>query len=172
VPFESVTVAPTNGSLLFAGADQGVYTSTNAGTNWSLLGTNLPNTAVFQLIATPVVGSVTGVQLTAFTHGRGAWRTTVSAAAPTGARAARFAVHRIAGVLHFRWRLVSSRGVVGFNLFAGRRRLNPAMIAVHHALTYRYTAHGGAQRVPPMGYGPYTLYVYLDHGPPVVIGLR
>ena len=172
VPFESVTVAPTNGSLLFAGADQGVYTSTDGGANWSLLGTGLPNTAVFQLIATPVVGSITGVQLTAFTHGRGAWRTTVSAATPTAARAARFAVRRIAGALHFQWRMVSSQGVAGFNLFAGPHRLNPAMIAVHHALTYRYTAHGRVQRVPRMGYGPYTLHVYLDHGPPVVIGLR
>jgi len=170
-PFESVTVAPNNGGVLFVGADQGVYTSSDGGASWSLLGAGLPNTAVFQLIATPVVGSASSVQLTAFTHGRGVWRTAVSAAAPTAARASGFAVRRIAGALYFQWRLVASQGVIGFNLFAGSHRLNPRMIAVHHALTYRYIARGRLRLAPRMGYGPYTLHVYLNHGPPVVIEL-
>jgi ligand-binding sensor domain-containing protein len=55
-----------NGKLDVA-TDFGVYTSSNDGTSWNRLGTNLPNVVVDQLTLDP------NGNLVAATHGRGVW---------------------------------------------------------------------------------------------------
>jgi photosystem II stability/assembly factor-like uncharacterized protein len=57
-----------NGTL-YVGTDSGVYVSTNDGTNWTKLGTGLPNVQVVSLRLSPQLNV-----LTAGTHGRGAWQ--------------------------------------------------------------------------------------------------
>jgi hypothetical protein len=55
-------------SVLYAGTDIGVYTSSNGGTNWSPFGTGLPRVAVFDMAIQP-----TSRLLRVATHGRGMW---------------------------------------------------------------------------------------------------
>src|SRR5438094_554260 len=55
-------------STLYIGADDGVYTTTDLGVNWSRLGTGLPNAQVFQVDLNKNLHI-----LGAATHGRGAW---------------------------------------------------------------------------------------------------
>jgi hypothetical protein len=68
VPFESIAIDPANHNEIFAGSDIGAYVSFDGGATWSALGIGLPNVAVFDLVP-----NAAGTQLTAFTHGRGAW---------------------------------------------------------------------------------------------------
>jgi photosystem II stability/assembly factor-like uncharacterized protein len=69
----------TSPSRLYIGAENGVYTSTDLGVNWSRLGTGLPNVQVFQVAFN---GSLH--ILGAATHGRGAWEIqTTAIATPT-----------------------------------------------------------------------------------------
>ena len=57
-----------NGTLV-VGSDFGVFTSSDNGTSWSRLGTNLPNVVIGQLTVDP------NGTLVAATHGRGVWTT-------------------------------------------------------------------------------------------------
>lgn len=71
-PFQSVAIDPSTPTTIFAGSDTGVYISFDSGTTWSVLGTSLPNVAAFDLVP-----NAAGTELTAFTHGRGAWQIAV-----------------------------------------------------------------------------------------------
>lgn len=77
--------------------------------------------------------------------------------APTVARVARLTMHRWGAQLSFHWRMAETAGIVGFNLFAGKHRLNPQPIRPHHAASYRYRALWS-------GHGPYALQVLLANG--------
>jgi hypothetical protein len=68
-PFQSVIVDPSNHTTIYASANVGVYVSKDSGATWSVVGTGLPDVVVYDLTL-----SADGSQLTAFTHGRGAWR--------------------------------------------------------------------------------------------------
>lgn len=59
---------PTDGKILYAGTDIGVFVSTSGGESWDALGTGLPSTFVFDLIVHPRDNIVV-----AATHGRGMW---------------------------------------------------------------------------------------------------
>lgn len=69
LPMDCVVIDPNNGSSIFVGSDIGVWSSSNAGLSWTHLGPSvgMPNVAVFDLRMNSVS------QLTAFTHGRGAF---------------------------------------------------------------------------------------------------
>ena len=56
-----------HGGTLIAGADDGVFVSSDDGATWSQLGGNLPNVVVDQLTIDP------NGTLVAATHGRGIW---------------------------------------------------------------------------------------------------
>jgi len=58
----------TSPSTLYIGADDGVYTTTDLGVNWSRVGTGFPNAQVFQVAFNSSLHI-----LGAATHGRGAW---------------------------------------------------------------------------------------------------
>ena len=64
VPMDDIVA---HGFTLVVATDFGVFVSTNNGTSWSRLGTNLPNVVVDQLTMDP------NGNLVAATHGRGIW---------------------------------------------------------------------------------------------------
>jgi len=66
IPFNAIELDPSDPNIVYAGADIGVYRSTDGGASWSLFGEGLPNVAVFDLMIHPVTGT-----LIAVTHGRG-----------------------------------------------------------------------------------------------------
>jgi photosystem II stability/assembly factor-like uncharacterized protein len=66
MPVWSLQIAA--GGVLYIGADDGVYSSTNGGASWSRFGNGLPEVQVFQIELNPSLGI-----LGAATHGRGAW---------------------------------------------------------------------------------------------------
>jgi photosystem II stability/assembly factor-like uncharacterized protein len=68
----------TSPSTLYIGADDGVYTTTDLGVNWSRLGTGLPNAQVFQVVLNGNLHI-----LGAATHGRGAWEIQTGGPTPT-----------------------------------------------------------------------------------------
>src|SRR5204862_3051696 len=70
VPINAFAIDPLNSNNLYAGTDIGVYFSSDAGANWSPLGSGLPRVAVFDLQIQP-----TSRILRAGTHGRGIWET-------------------------------------------------------------------------------------------------
>jgi len=70
IPINAFAIDPLNSNNLYAGTDIGVYFSSDAGANWSPLGTGLPRVAVFDLQIQP-----TSRILRAGTHGRGIWET-------------------------------------------------------------------------------------------------
>lgn len=76
---------------------------------------------------------------------------------PTAARVARFTVHRSAGTIIFHWRIAVSTDVVGFELYAGRHRLNHKPIAPHRGRAYHF-------RATWTGDGPFALDVELVDG--------
>jgi hypothetical protein len=82
---------------------------------------------------------------------------------PTAARVTGFSVRRHGSVLDFHWRLASSAGVAGFNVYAGRHRLNRRLIPAHAGLTYHY-------RVRWAGSGPYLLRLVLNGAAQVAAG--
>ena len=61
-----VKIDPVSGAI-FLGTDNGVYYSADGGTSWELLGSGLPNAAVFD------IGFTQSDQIIAATHGRGVW---------------------------------------------------------------------------------------------------
>lgn len=55
----------------------------------------------------------------------------VSGSNPTVAHVRAISATRKGNILTVRWRMAEQRGVVGFNLYAGRERLNGRLIRVH-----------------------------------------
>ena len=74
VPAHTVVVDPTNPSRVYVGTDLGVYTSIDSGVNWYREITGFANVSVEHL---EINGTGTK-RLFAFTHGRGAWRVTLT----------------------------------------------------------------------------------------------
>ena len=70
LPMDCLVIDPTNANNIFAGSDIGVWVSTNAGAGWTHLGpeTGMPNVAVYDLRMDSLS------MVTAFTHGRGAFK--------------------------------------------------------------------------------------------------
>ena len=69
-PLNVILEDPTNENILYAGGLRGVYVSVNRGNSWSVLGSNLPQTAVADLeINLPTMDLVVA------THGRGIYKT-------------------------------------------------------------------------------------------------
>jgi len=88
-----------------------------------------------------------------------------SGTSPTVARVARFTAHQAGRALIFRWRMTVSSGVAGFNLYAGRHRLNARIIPTHQGLAYRYQVHG-------TGSGPFRLHVLYRDGHQTIVPAR
>lgn len=78
-------------------------------------------------------------------------------ASPTVARVSRVLVQRRGAHILFHWRLATSAGVAGFNLFAGTHRLNPHIIRAHSSPNYRYRALWA-------GSGPFGLHILFADG--------
>jgi len=71
VPAQTVIVDPTNSNRVYVGTDLGVFTTIDGGVNWYKEVSGFANVSVEWLDI-----NTTGTRrLTAFTHGRGAWRT-------------------------------------------------------------------------------------------------
>jgi hypothetical protein len=67
-PFNAILVDPATPSTIYAGADNGMWASADAGTTWTYMGpdTGMPNVAVFDLQRQEATGKIF-----AFTFGRG-----------------------------------------------------------------------------------------------------
>lgn len=74
VPAHSVVVNPDDNQQIYVGTDLGVFTSVDGGANWYVENTGFANTVVESL----EVSETAPRYLYAFTHGRGAWRVTMS----------------------------------------------------------------------------------------------
>ena len=68
-PINVIMEDPTNENILYAGGLRGVYISINRGKDWSVLGTNLPQTAVADLKFNPPT-----MDLLIATYGRGIYK--------------------------------------------------------------------------------------------------
>jgi hypothetical protein len=75
----------------------------------------------------------------------------------TPARVSRLSVHRQGHVVTFRWHVAIPSGIVGFNLYAGKSRINSHVIASHTGRDY-------TARVSTAHSGPYRLGVILSSG--------
>jgi len=84
---------------------------------------------------------------------------------PTVARVARFIATRHGAAVNFSWRLTETRGILGFDLYAGQRRLNPRVIRATNRHEYHY-------RVRALKRGPFTLRVILTNGRQVAVATR
>jgi hypothetical protein len=76
---------------------------------------------------------------------------------PTAASVRTVRAVRSSDSITFRWRLASTAGVAGFDVYAGRRRLNKKLIPAHRSRDYRFTARSRAR-------GRLMLWVILDDG--------
>jgi len=68
-----ISYMSTVGRVFVVGNDAGVFFTTNDGASWSALNTGLPLTAVTQLAIDPALTTII-----AFTHGRSAWKLTLT----------------------------------------------------------------------------------------------
>ncbi|MDQ2742654.1 MAG: SBBP repeat-containing protein, partial [Chloroflexota bacterium] len=84
--------------------------------------------------------SSSGALQTAGVNGGDAFVSLVSETAPTAARVSSFAVHRQGHLLDFTWQMAVSTDVIGFDVYAGSRRLNTRTIGVHARRGYHYRA--------------------------------
>ncbi|HEV2880956.1 MAG TPA: carboxypeptidase regulatory-like domain-containing protein [Pyrinomonadaceae bacterium] len=80
IPAHSVTVDPTNSQRIYAGTDLGVFVSLDGGGNWYKEVTGFANVPVETLTAETSNGKT---RLFAFTHGRSAYRVTISSSCVT-----------------------------------------------------------------------------------------
>ena len=71
LPVNSVILDPSYANTLYVGTDVGAYVTYDGGSNWSPLGENLPNVAIWQM---DINTTDTTRFLLAGTHGRGAFR--------------------------------------------------------------------------------------------------
>jgi len=81
---------------------------------------------------------------------------------PTAARVSAFVAHRLGHRVAFTWRLAHASQVAGFDLYAGRHRVNSHLIPVHPAATYHYSTRWS-------GHGAYSLHVLLTSGAHLVV---
>ena len=72
IPALSVVVNPNNSQQVFVGTDLGVFTSIDGGASWNVENSGFARTPVESLKLNQA-----GTQLYAFTHGRGAWVTSI-----------------------------------------------------------------------------------------------
>ncbi|MDQ2741923.1 MAG: hypothetical protein M3Z66_06450, partial [Chloroflexota bacterium] len=86
-------------------------------------------------------------------------------ATPTAVRIGRVLIQHRGAILRLSWRLSRVSGVVGFDLYAGRHRLNARLIPVHRSPVYRY-------QIPWRGTGPYRVLVLLTSGGAVSVSAR
>ncbi|MGH9843470.1 MAG: BACON domain-containing protein, partial [Blastocatellia bacterium] len=77
IPVHAIVIDPANTQRLYAGADLGVFVSTNGGATWAVENTGFAN-VVTESLALNVVDGQT--QLFAFTFGRGGWRVATNTA--------------------------------------------------------------------------------------------
>ena len=75
IPFNAVVLVPGT-SRIFAGADVGIYESTDNGASWIVANQGFPNARVLDLVYQQATGN-----LYASTYGRGLWATTIVAGA-------------------------------------------------------------------------------------------
>jgi hypothetical protein len=80
----------------------------------------------------------------------------------TAARVASFSAVRQKSTVLFRWRMGSTQGVAGFNVYAGRVQLNSRVIRPHASALYHY-------RAPWSGRKSYTLHVLLSDGTELMV---
>jgi len=80
VPAHTVAVSPFDPDTLYVGTDVGVFVTTDGGGSWAREHTGFPNVITERLVFNAV--GEESAQLFAFTHGRGAFRTTVAAPPP------------------------------------------------------------------------------------------
>lgn len=78
VPAHSVVVNPADSSQVFVGTDVGVFTSVDGGASWYRENTGFANVVVEHL----ALSEAAPYKLFAFTHGRGAWMTTLGTPGP------------------------------------------------------------------------------------------
>ncbi len=83
----------------------------------------------------------------------------------TPAWVSRFTAQQKAAAVRFDWRLPHSDGVLGFDLYADRSRLNPRTIAVHAAARYHSTFRWS-------GTARFTLRVLLTNGKEITVSTR
>jgi hypothetical protein len=77
IPVLSIVVDPNNTSRLYVGTDLGVFTSIDGGGSWMVENTGFANVSTEALV-------ITGQNLFAFTHGRGAYRVALPATQAVG----------------------------------------------------------------------------------------
>lgn len=77
IPVHSLVVDPHRSGRLFIGTDLGVMVSIDGGAHWMAEVDGMPNAVTEWLV---IAVTPEGRSLYAFTHGRGVWRTTLSAA--------------------------------------------------------------------------------------------
>ena len=78
LPVNALLVDPDASATIYAGADLGVYRSTNGGASWAAFNTEHPRVTVYDLVADSSTQSIVS-----FTHGRGAFRLANACSAPT-----------------------------------------------------------------------------------------
>jgi hypothetical protein len=87
IPFNALAIDPVNPNIIYAGAELGVWKSTDGGSldSWTFMGpaSGMPNVPVFDLVFNPVDG-----HLFAFTYGRGAFKLNAGAVISTQPRLA------------------------------------------------------------------------------------
>lgn len=77
IPHNTIVLDQFTPGVIYVGTDLGVFRSTDDGGNWHQFGNGLPNVSVFDLQLSHATG-----RLVAFTHGRGAWATSVTLVDP------------------------------------------------------------------------------------------
>lgn len=159
-PTDSATYAPVNcadsldinnGTDIFAApappppyhVGLGVFAGTNPNGTWQLYITD-----DYCCPTSPENGTISG-----------GWSLSITTTNPnpTIAHVSRFTAHHSGETLRFAWHLVRNQGIAGFDLFAGRQRLNSHLIATHASPNYTY-------RAPYTAAGPFTLQILLKNG--------
>ncbi len=80
IPVHTLAIDPSDSTRLFAGTDLGIFVSNDGGSNWAVENTGFTNTVVENL---QIIQSDSISTLFAFTHGRGAWSTTLATSTDT-----------------------------------------------------------------------------------------
>jgi hypothetical protein len=101
-----------------------------------------PKEDVTAQIDSTVFGALSAGKHTVYVHGEDAWgpfaSITFTKNGPTIAVVRSFTATRSGKRLAFRWHLVQKSHIAGFNLYAGKHKLNRSLIKVHAKATYNY----------------------------------